>query len=92
MILQLEQNIKQHVESKASEKRVFLMLMSIFSGYSSDNDQIRYIAGIVLKNSIKSFYPYMSEHFNAELVEIEYLAFLMLLNKVANEPGASKKV
>ena len=59
-----------------------MMLNCLFTGASSENDiNIKYIAGIILKNSIKTFYAELSEIFDMELIEIEFVCFLMLVNE-----------
>jgi hypothetical protein len=80
-ILEIEQNIKQHVESKNKDARVFMMLAAIMSGVSGENDQVRYVASLILKNSVKSFYARLNEDFAEELKELEFVCYLMLVRE-----------
>ena len=91
-ILEIEQNIKQHVESKNKDARVFMMLAAIMSGVSGENDQVRYVASLILKNSVKSFYTRLDEDFAEELKELEFVCYLMLVREARGHGQLTKKL
>jgi hypothetical protein len=91
-ILEIEQNIKQHVESKNKDARVFMMLAAIMSGVSGENDQVRYVASLILKNSVKSFYARLNEDFAEELKELEFVCYLMLVREARGHGQLTKKL
>lgn len=68
------------------------MLASVLSGLSGENDQISYIAGLILKNTIKSFYDRLEECFSSELKEIEYICYLILVREGKGHVHLSKKI
>ena len=91
-ILEVEQNIKQHVESKNKDARLFMMLAAIMSGASGENDQVRYVASLILKNSVKSFYARLNEDFAEELKELEFVCYLMLVREARGHGQLTKKL
>lgn len=75
-ILEVEANIKSLIEGDPQQdKRILFMLAAVFSGSASSLStaspsgltlvrQIRQVAGIILKNSVKTYYPQIREKYN----------------------------
>jgi hypothetical protein len=83
-LLQLEKNIKGHVESP-NGSMIFLMLAAIF--VKSEDQQIKQFAAIVLRNSIQTYFSDIENKFESELVMVEKVLFVVLETE-----GISKKV
>ena len=58
-----------------------MMLAAIVSGASGESDQVRYVAYLILKNSVKSFYASLNEDFLEEFKELEFVCYLMLVRE-----------
>jgi len=69
-----------------------MMLAAIMSGVSGENDQVRYVASLILKNSVKSFYARLNEDFAEELKELEFVCYLMLVREARGHSQLTKKL
>ena len=69
-----------------------MMLAAILSGVSGENDQVRYVASLILKNSVKSFYTRLNEDFAEELKELEFVCYLMLVREARGHSQLTKKL
>ena len=67
------------------------MLTSILSNLIEEDDQVRYIAALILKNTIKTYFPRLNECFTQELKEVEYLCYVILVREANGHVLMSKK-
>ena len=69
-----------------------MMLAAIVSGASGENDQVRYVAYLILKNSVKSFYQSLNQDFSEEFKELEFVCYLMLVREARGHSQMTKKM
>ena len=67
------------------------MLTSIISGLSGVNDQVIYIAALILKNTIKTYFARLNECFSQELKEVEFLCYTILVREAKGHAQVAKK-